>query len=155
MALKMVRSHPGDAGADVTRQSHGGGLQCAMIDEVFANATEDQALSFFVAVGARLAASHPLPGNDGLLELEHAINAAWRESGLGRVVLTMEPDGIAIDHIGYAATEAAQSPEWPKAAEALLRGAYDAWFDSLGGASALNIKLVSQTSERIQMRYGL
>lgn len=155
MALTMVRSHPGDAGADATQQSRGGGLQCAMIDEIFANATEEQALSFFVAVGARLALAYPLPANDGLLELELAINAAWRDSGLGRVVLTMEPDGIAIDHIGYSATEAAQSPSWPQAAEALLRGAYGAWFASLGGAPALTTTLVGQTSERIHMRYGL
>ncbi len=151
MGLAMVRSS-----ADAAQQPPpGGGLQSAMIDEIFANATEDQALSFFVAVGTRLAASHPLPENDGVSGLEQAINEIWGQLGLGQVTLAIASDGIAIDHHGYTASEAALSPSWPGAARALLRGAYGAWFASIGGETKLHARLVRQTSEQILLHYGL
>lgn len=153
MALAVVR--PIGSSFDEGPEPRGAGLQSAMIDEVFANATEDQALSFFVAVGARLAAAHPLPENDGLPRLEQAINEVWRSLGLGQVALTMEADGIAINHSGYMTDEAHRLPSWPGAAGALLRGAYGAWFQSIGGAATLHARLVRQTHERILLHYGL
>lgn len=155
MALAVVSSRTDDAGSDAPRQRPGVSLQAAMIDEIFANATEDQALSFFMAVGARLASSHAPGNDDGLSDLEREINTVWREAGLGQVTLTVVPDGIAIDHQGYAASEAGRSAWWPKAADALLRGAYSAWFAALGGAGKLHIRHVRQTGERILFHYGL
>ena len=150
MGLAMVRSSD-----EAARHVQGGSLQSAMIDEVFANATEEQALSFFAAAGARLAAAHPLPEHDGVAGLEQAINAVWRELGLGQVALAMAPDGIAIDHQGYAANEASRSSSWPRAAGAVLRGAYGAWFQAIGGETKLHARLIRETRERILLHYGL
>ena len=131
------------------------GLHALIVDEVFANATAEQALSFFVAVGARLAASYPLPDDGGLPGLERAINEVWHKLGLGRVALALEDDGIAIDHAGVTAREHTASPSWPLAAAALLQGAYGAWFGSIGGEAALRIRIVRQAGERIILHYGL
>jgi hypothetical protein len=154
MALAVVRS-AADQVADEKLAASGGGFQSLMIDEVFAHATEDQALSFFVAVGTRLATANPLPENDAVSGLEQAINEVWSKFGFGRVALAITSDGIAIDHQDYCGAEAAQSPSWPGAAQALLRGAYGTWFLSIGGAAKLHMRPVLQTAERIQLHYGL
>jgi hypothetical protein len=113
MALAVVRSgiDHGDAPAAPS------GLRSLMAEEIFAQATADQAGSFFVAVGSRLAAQNPLPENSGVASLEAAINDVWQGLGLGQVTLTMQADGIVIDHQGYAAGPG-QSAAWRSSAAA-------------------------------------
>ncbi|WP_419816421.1 cellulose biosynthesis protein BcsD [Glacieibacterium sp.] len=151
MSLAMIRSGANDLDAWGGRPS---ALESLLTEEIFAQATEEQGLSFFAAVGARIAARHHLPENAGLVELEVAINHVWQELGLGRVALTMAPDGIAIDHQGGTGGGAARSEEWPRAAASMLQGAYAAWFQAIGGAT-LSTRLVKQTKDRIVLHHGL
>ena len=153
MSRALAEALPGAVDATPTLQ--GPGLHALIVDEVFANATVEQALSFFVAVGWRLAAGYPLPDDGGLPGLERALNEVWHRLGLGRVTLAMKDDGIAIDHAGATTREHTASPSWPSAAAALLQGAYGAWFGSIGGEAALRIRIVRQAGERIILHYGL
>ncbi|MBB6228067.1 hypothetical protein FHS79_002252 [Polymorphobacter multimanifer] len=130
-------------------------MQIAMVDEVFANASAEQATSFFEAVGRRLAAALVLPSDDWLLPLEHAINGFWQPLGLGHVSLAIDKDGIAIIHDHHAAIGAARSPAWPQATAAVVFGAYCAWFAALGGAGAFHTRLVQQTSDQLVIHHGV
>lgn len=155
MALAMVRLVDGTAAALDTARPHALALQLAVIDEVFAHASEEQASSFFVAVGERLASGLALPSDDRLAALELAINAVWQRLGLGNVALAVDDGGIVIDHADYAAAGPANSSTWPKAAAGVVLGAYTAWFRSLSGETPLHTRLVQQTAERIVIHHGL
>ncbi len=153
MALAIVGSRHG--GGAVPVRPNGPALHIAMVDEVFANATSEQAVSFFEAVGRRLSTALVMPSDDRLMSLEQAINGFWQQLGLGQVSLAVDKDGIAIVHENHAGTGEAGSPAWPQATAAVVFGAYCGWFTALGGAGVLQTRLVQQTSDRLVIHHGI
>lgn len=153
MALAIIGSRRGDSA--VPGPPNELAFQIAMVDEVFANASAEQAAIFFEAVGRRLAAALVLPSDDRLLSLEHAINVFWQQLRLGHVSLAVSKDGITIVHRNHAASGEDCSPVWPQAIAAVLFGAYRGWFEALGGAGVLHTRLVQQTNDRLVIHHGV
>lgn len=155
MPAAFVPSDRGPDGARGRVRLDGLALNQAVVDEVFAQASEEQAVNFFVAVGRRLAGTLVLPDDDRLLSLEQATNGVWQRLGLGHAAWTVNDEGILISHADYAGNGPVSSSTWPKAAAAVVLGAYASWFEALGDGELLHTRLVQQTSDRIVIHHGL
>ena len=131
-------------------------LMSLMIDEIFATASQDQAHGFFRAIGRRLSTLSPVVDREDIGVLAQVMNRLWTEIGWGHVTLQLKVDGIDIAHSGYPPQLTGSDPAlWQKAAAAILEGAYDSWFRSVGGGSSLRTFVLSQSSDRIELRHGL
>ncbi|WP_439533738.1 cellulose biosynthesis protein BcsD [Polymorphobacter sp.] len=156
MALAIVGNTPNTIGpVPGPNRPHVLALQLAVVDEVFAQASQEQAVAFFIAVGRRLASGLSLPSDDRLLTLEQAINNFWQPLWLGHGTLTADDEGIVINHVDYAKAGPAASETWPHAAAAVVLGAYSGWFQSLADEPPLQTRLVQQSSDRLIIHHGL
>jgi hypothetical protein len=126
-----------------------------IVAEVSAGATAGQRRAFFRAVGARIAASHPLVGVNDLAGLTVSVNMLWTEYGCGQVSFALADDGILITHTNLLqniapifgeATEETLSP--------LLEGAYDAWLRSLGSGVALTTRTLGWSNTEARLKHG-
>ncbi len=137
--------------------SGGTRLLVAMIaSEVFATATPAQAENFFTAVGRRIAAFVPVDDIADIAALEVRVNRLWQALHWGGARLDMGVDGIAIHHHGMpAGLENDLDGRWPAMAEAVLRGAYDSWFRTLGSGASLRTTVVCWSQDVMELRHGV
>jgi hypothetical protein len=123
--------------------------------EIFANADKSQAKGFFRAVGKRLAEQNPIPAMRDLRELQGAVNAVWGRLGLGEADITLDLQGVLINHHDAPAA-IPNDPEfnWGDALASLLVGAYDGWMRAMGSPDALVTRVVSYSANSIEIRHG-
>lgn len=126
-----------------------------IVAEVAAGANAAQRRAFYRAVGARIAALHPLDNVNDLAGLTVAVNALWRDYGCGQAKFVLAEDGIVITHTDLAqsfasilgdATEPTLSP--------LLEGAYDTWLRSLGSGPALTTRTLWWSNTEARLKHG-
>lgn len=125
------------------------------VSEIFANADKSQAKGFFRAVGKRLAEQNPIPAMRDLRELQGAVNAVWGRLGLGEADITLDLQGVLINHHD-APSAIPNDPEfnWGDALAAMLVGAYDGWMRAMGSPEALVTRIVSYSANSIEIRHG-
>lgn len=128
----------------------------AMIAEIRAGATEDQARGFFAAVGHRIADLAPMSDVVDAATLSDRINALWATLGWGSVTLQLDDEGIDLQHRGTPAMLGADAEaRWSPAVAALLEGAYDGWFRALGSGPNLRTRVINRNGDVIELRHGL
>jgi hypothetical protein len=128
----------------------------AMIGEVHAGATPEQARGFFNAVGRRIAALAPVEDIEDTSALIDRINALWAAMGWGSVSLSFDDEGIDILHeqipraLGHE-----DGGLWMANMGHVLEGAYDSWFRSLGSGRHLRTRVTEQSADKLELRHGL
>ncbi len=124
--------------------------------EVTATAPRAQQAAFYRAVGARIAAIHPVDAVDDLAGMADIANRVWMEYGCGQVRFEMVPDGIVITHTGMVrnllpvlghATESIARP--------VLEGVYDAWFRSLGSGRDVSTWTLWWSDAEARLKHGI
>ncbi len=124
--------------------------------EIGATAQRGQQAAFYRAVGARIAAIHPVDMANDLATLTQAVNRVWLEYGCGQARFEMAADGIVVTHVGAArnllpvlgdATEAMVRP--------LLEGVYDGWLRPLGSGPAVTTWTLSWSDAEVRLKHGL
>jgi len=130
-------------------------LLVAMIAEVSESATEEQRDGFFAAIGARIAAMTSVADiEDGEL-LGRRMNDLWDALGWGDVRLEFHDEGIDILHRNLP-TSIDRNDEglWTQVAPAILTGAYETWFRSLGSGPNLTTRILRQGAGFVELRHG-
>ncbi|RYD28980.1 MAG: hypothetical protein EOP89_01130 [Lysobacteraceae bacterium] len=126
-----------------------------IVAEVEGSATTAQRRTFFRAVGARIAAGHPVGDAQDIAALAASINRLWREHDCGEVRFELAEDGLLITHTGFLrrlapvigdATEHTLRP--------LLEGAYDAWLHTLGSSTNLTTRTLWWTDTEVRLKHG-
>ncbi len=124
--------------------------------EIFDQARPDQAMKFYAAVGARLAALVDVADVRDLDELGARISAFWAACGCGAARFTASATGITVvHHDAPLGIEGDQQKCWARAFPALLQGAYDAWFRQLGSGPALSTRIIASAGTTIEFRHGI
>ncbi|WP_041558026.1 hypothetical protein [Novosphingobium sp. PP1Y] len=113
-----------------------------------------QARGFYLAIGKRFAALEPLEGVTDLAVLSTRTNTFWRTLGWGSVEIEAGAQAIAVRHHHAPLAIPGGNPKhWRPALQALLEGAYDAWFRALGSGPALTT--VSEwKGDVLELRHG-
>lgn len=126
-----------------------------MVGEVAAGATTAQRRAFFRAVGARIAATHPVGDAEDIVALAESINRLWHQHDCGEVRFELAPDGLLITHTGFARR---LSPILGGATEQVLRpileGAYDAWLHTLGSGANLSTRTLWWSDTEARLKHG-
>ncbi|WP_376768805.1 cellulose biosynthesis protein BcsD [Novosphingobium chloroacetimidivorans] len=110
--------------------------------------------NFYHAVGRRMASAVPLDGVNDLHHLTSELNALWTKTGWGKAEIRLEPDSIVVRH-----SSPPQSPSpgcrdaWLDMVSAVLEGAYDSWFRSLGSGPALHTRAM-WNGDGIELRHS-
>jgi hypothetical protein len=126
-----------------------------IVAEVSAGATAGQRRAFFRAVGARIAASHPLVGVSDLTGLTVSVNTLWAEYGCGQVSFALADDGILITHTNLLQNiSPILGEETEQTLSPLLEGAYDAWLRSLGSGAALTTRTLWWSNTEARLKHG-
>lgn len=124
--------------------------------EVGATAPRAQQAAFYRAVGARIAAAHPVDMVDDLAALAAAVNRVWLEYGCGQARFEMAADGIVITHGGAVRNLA---PVLGQATEGMMRplleGVYDAWLRSLGSGRDVATWTLWWSEGEVRLKHGL
>lgn len=148
-AFPQPRTVPGDFGV--------GGLALmalATASEVCEGVPEAQARGFFTAIGRRMAALEPLEGVNDASVLCARINAFWQALDWGEVELAMGRDSIVVRHRDLP-KRIAEDPEghWATMLLAVVEGAYDSWFRSMGSGPALRTT-AEWKGDTVELRHG-
>ncbi len=113
-----------------------------------------QARGFYLAIGRRLAALEPLDGVSDVAGLCARANAFWQALGWGEIDIEAGDHAIIVRHnqppIGVPGCD---GPHWRAALSALLEGAWDAWFRTLGSGPAL-VTTGQWQGECLELRHG-
>ncbi|MGC4252382.1 MAG: hypothetical protein QM605_13220 [Sphingobium sp.] len=124
--------------------------------EAYAVAQTEQADAFFRASGKRFAGAVDLKGVSDLSVFEARINGLWERIGWGQAHLEMTEDAVLIRHIGLPpAFHGERDEKGKRAVPLLLAGAYDAFFEALGSGPALHSRVMSWSSDMLELRHGL
>lgn len=126
----------------------------ALLSEARAAGTREQERGFLIAIGQRIADTYLLDGLTDLGAIEAGMNRVWRMLDLGQVQLSVEDDGIAIDHRRSAHRSALRHPQWDGAEPVVLEGVYGRWFAALGN-DRLSLKKIDEQQDRMRFHYGL
>ena len=128
----------------------------AIIGEVGGSATEAQVRGFFQAVGQRIAARAPVDDIEDADALLDRINALWSALGWGVAAMTVDDDGIDIQHrdLPHMANPG-DDRQWMAAVGPLLEGAYESWFRSMGSGPALHTRVTGQSGDLIELRHAI
>lgn len=116
-------------------------LALATAAEVCGAVPEAQARGFFLSLGKRMAALETLEGVTDVAALAARIDGFWSALEWGRVEIEPGSDGFAVRHRGLP-LHVAPDPagHWAMMLAAVLEGAYDSWFRSLGSGPALHTR---------------
>jgi hypothetical protein len=126
-----------------------------VVAEVAAGATVTQRRAFFRAVGARIAALHPLVQVNDLAGLTVSANALWAEYGCGQAKFAMADDGIVITHTNFNQTVSPiLGEETELTLSPLLEGVYDAWLHSLGSGPSLTTRTLWWSNTEARLKHG-
>lgn len=106
-------------------------------------------------IGARFAATTPLPDCRTLSEFEAGANVLWRERSWGYIELKEDADGLRVIHycsplpIAFGNEALAWSP-------AFLEGVYASWFAASGAGELLKLTQISDCDHlgTIEFRLG-
>ncbi len=124
--------------------------------EVTATAPRGQQAAFYRAVGARIAAIHPVDLVDDLAALAAVVNRVWLEYNCGQARFEMAADGIVITHSGAVRNLA---PVLGHATESVMRpvleGVYDAWLRSLGSGRGVTTWTLWWNDGEVRLKHGL
>ncbi|KQN36933.1 hypothetical protein ASG37_04495 [Sphingomonas sp. Leaf407] len=124
--------------------------------EIGATAPRGQQAAFYRAVGARIAAIHPVDMVDDLSGLATVVNRVWLEYNCGQAQFDMAADGILITHSGAVRNLA---PVLGHATEAVMRpvleGVYDGWLRSLGSGRGVATWTLSWSEGEVRLKHGL
>ena len=130
-------------------------LAALTASEVWATASPDQARGFYLAIGRRLAALEPIEQVADLSILGDRLNRLWGAFEWGQVRLHMDDDGIIIRHEGLPhALDGDVEGLWPELVSAVLEGAYDSWFRTLGSGDALQTRRIDQGCGTLELWHG-
>lgn len=131
-------------------------LLIAMIAaEIWSTATPAQAHNFYLAVGRKLAAAEPMEDAADLTLLATRVNKLWSALDWGHVIFCMEEEGIAIRHQGLPpALDGDVEGLWAEIISAVLEGAYDSWFRTLGSGAALMTRRVDFNGGTLDLWHG-
>lgn len=99
-----------------------------------------EAQSFLQGMGTRIARSMPLPACNSVVELEHAMNAAWASMGWGAAELREGERYLRISHGGYPTAGHGNDGAW---LVPVLEGAYTEWLNAVGGNTLLKARRVT------------
>jgi hypothetical protein len=121
-----------------------------LLEEVRSDASEEEAVAFFRAVGFRLAQRFPLSGRGDVQALEQDLNEVFAGLSLGSAQIGMDEDALIVRH-RLANVHGSSSGAWPT----ILEGAYDAWLRALGSGPRLQTSIRSVTDGMIELRHGL
>lgn len=109
---------------------------------------------FYQSVGRRMAAAVPLDGVDDLGHLTSELNALWKKTAWGCAEIALEPDAIVVRH---SSPPEAPSPgcrdAWFEMVPAVLEGAYDSWFRSLGSGPTLHTR-AKWNGDAVELRHS-
>ncbi|MEP9401627.1 cellulose biosynthesis protein BcsD [Sphingomonas silueang] len=124
--------------------------------EIAATTPRGQQAAFYRAVGARIAAIHPVGVVDDLAALTGAVNRVWMEYGSGEARFEMAADGIVIIHNDAVRGLA---PLLGNATEGLMRpvleGVYDAWLRPLGSSADVTTWTLWWSEGEVRLKHGL
>lgn len=130
-------------------------LTALTASEIFKSATAAQARGFYVAVGKRIASLAPVEDISDLDALTQRINRVWHAMHWGEASLSMDDEGIIVHHHGMPdALEGDLEGHWPDVKNAILEGAYDGWFRTLGSGPQLKTWIVHTHEGQIELRHG-
>ena len=89
-------------------------------------------------IGTRIAATHPIAACRTVSELQHAMNQRFAELGWGWTRIEETERALAVTHfcLPFSAALGPHAMAWTPA---LLEGAYQDWFKSLGAGGALRV----------------
>lgn len=130
-------------------------LTATTASEIFSGATHPQAVGFYRALGGRIARLGSVDGVEDLSDLAQRVNMVWRALEFGEADMLLDLDAVIIQHRSMPVL-LTDDPDkcWPLAAQALLEGAYDHWFHSLGSRAPISTRVVSMTDTIIALRHG-
>lgn len=136
----------------------------AAASEAFGAVPAEQVMSFYRAVGGRLAGFETLEGVHDVAGLSMRVNTFWQQLGWGEADFAVGEDAITVRHRGGLLAlpvpavalsshgdEVAQ--QWRAVMEATLEGAYDTWFRMLGSGPTLRT-VASWKSDILELRHG-
>jgi hypothetical protein len=127
------------------------------IDEIQANASEEEQIAFYRAVGTHLAKRFPVKGEGDAHVLERELNAVFQRLGFGRAEISVAEDALYIRH--HLAAGAGAIPEreepWQLILPLVLEGAYDAWLRTLGSGPRLHTTMSFADHDTLEYRHGL
>jgi hypothetical protein len=125
------------------------------LDEVRANATEEEELAFYRETGLRMAKRYPISGHGDAAVLERDLNLIFEETGFGSAQVSVADDALHIRHMMPPLSDLGGDQPWRFVFSALLEGAYDAWLRSLGSGPRLHTTISSAHDDVIEFRHGL
>lgn len=130
------------------------GYLTSLADEFNAQLSESDLRTLNQRVGARFAASTPLPACRTLADIQAAVNQVWRDNGWGYVDMQQEEQGLRVVH--YCAPLKAAFGEKSLAwSPAFLEGAYQVWFAASGAAANLKLRQASDCDSTGTVEYRL
>ena len=126
-----------------------------IVGEVAAGGTTAQRRAFFRAVGARIAAAHPVGDAQDIGALAESINRLWRQHDCGEVRFELAPDGLLITHMGFARSlSAILGGATEQVLRPILEGAYDAWRHTLGSGANLPTRTLWWSDAEARLKHG-
>lgn len=128
----------------------------AMIAEVSATASEEQAQGFFRTLGQHIAATVRVDDIENLDTLSDRVNSLWDQLGLGHAAMALSESGIDVHHDGVPAMPPAIGDNnlWLSAIGPLLEGAYDCWFRAMGSGIRLRTRVVHRADGIFDLRHA-
>jgi hypothetical protein len=126
-----------------------------LLAEISANAPAGPYRGFLSALGRRIAREIQLPGTVDLKSLQDAINRVCSAIGAGSAEVTIQSNGISIEHHLPPGLEANGRTLLPDAFLVVLESAYDSWFRALGSGEHIRTERVSQTRGTVSFWHGV
>jgi hypothetical protein len=127
----------------------------SLVAEVVAGASAAQRRAFFRAVGARIAAAHPVGDAQDIASLAASINRLWDEHDCGQVRFEQVEDGLLITHTGFARHLASTlGATTEQSLRPMLEGAYDGWLHTLGSSANLTTRTLWWSDTEARLKHG-
>lgn len=129
-------------------------LAAMLVAEVAEASAPSQARAFYDAIGRRLAGTESMTGVTDTHSLSIAVNVLWTRLGWGEAEFSVGADAIVIRHADAPLALPGDGARlWPDALAALLEGAYDAWFRTLGSSPVLTTR-ARWDGDILELRHG-
>lgn len=129
-------------------------LSLSTAAEICEAVPEAQARGFFLSLGRRIAGLEKLDGVTDVAALAARLDGFWSALEWGHVEVEPGADGFVVRHHGLP-RDIAPDPRgnWALMLAAVLEGAYDSWFRTLGSGPALHTR-AQWNGDTLEVHHG-